>query len=117
MQPPSIVLLAAESPKVGDLRPNQVAFETHQRLLVLLLPRPLDVKLLFLAPKLRRSLSLELVPVDRQGVVDGDNVIHELPHSGERQLPVLELHIFQFLILLVRPVHRPVKIVPVLLDR
>ena len=117
MQPPSIVLLAAESPKRRRPSAEPGGVRDHQRLLVLLLPRPLDVKLLFLAPKLRRSLSLELVPVDRQGVVDGDNVIHELPYRGERQLPVLELHIFQFLILLVRPVHRPVKIVPVLLDR
>ncbi len=57
-----------------------LAFKTHQRLLVLLLPLPLDVELLFLAPKLRRSLSFELVPVDRKGVVDGDRVTSEIPH-------------------------------------
>ena len=93
------------------------AFKTHRRLLVLLLPLPLDVKLLFLATKLRRSFPLELVPVDRQGVVDRDRVPLELPHGRERQLPVLEFHVLEFLILLVRPVHRPDKIVPVLLDR
>ena len=59
-------------------------FKTAQPLLVLLLPLPLDVELLLLAPEFRRAFPLELVPVNRQRVLDGDLVIHELPHGGER---------------------------------
>src|SRR5207253_227579 len=107
---------------VGDLWSNQVAwsgdhattqteFKTAQPLL---LPLALNVKLLLLAPELRRSLPLKLVPVDRQGVVDGDRVTHELSHGGERQLPVLEFRFLDLLVLLVRPVHRPDELVPLL---
>src|SRR5262245_34855842 len=90
---------------------------THQRLRTLLLPLPLDVELIFLAIKLRRSFAFELVPIDRKGVVDRNRVVLELPHGGEGQFPVLEFHVLKFLIFLVRPVHRPGEVVPVLLDR
>src|SRR5436190_18852919 len=66
----------------------------RQPLLVLLLPLSFDVELPLLAPELRRPLPVKLVPVDRQGVVDGDRVTHELSLGGERQLPVRE---FRFL--------------------
>jgi hypothetical protein len=46
--------------------------------LILLLPLPRDIPFLLLAPELRRALPLELVPVNRQLVLDGDRVIH--PH-------------------------------------
>src|SRR5262249_28770802 len=86
-------------------------------LLVLLLPLPLDVELPLLAPELRGAFPFELVPVDRELVLDGELVIHELPHGGERQSAVLQLQVLEFLRLLVRPAHRPGELVPVLLDR
>src|SRR5207302_656262 len=85
-----------------------------QPLLVLL---PLNVELLLPAPELRRSLPVKRVPVDRQGVVDGDRVTHELSLGGERQLPVFEFRVLDLLVLLVWPVHRPDEPVPVLVDR
>src|SRR5438105_14127004 len=90
---------------------------TAQPLLVFLLPLPLDVELLLLAAELRRAFSLELVPVNRQRVLDGDLVIHELPHGGERERTVLQLQILEARLLLVRPAHRAGEFVPVLLDR
>src|SRR5438874_11056391 len=86
-------------------------------LLVLLLPLPLDIKFPLFAPYFRRAFPLELVPVNRQLVLDGDLVIHELPHGGERERTVLQLQILEFRLLLVRPAHRPGEFVPVLLDR
>src|SRR5262245_27285743 len=85
-------------------------------LLALLLPLPLDVDLPLLAPDFR-ALPLELVAVDLQLVLDGELVIHELPHGGERQSTVLQFHVLEVRLLLVRPAHRPGKFVPVLLDR
>src|SRR2546421_4300439 len=67
-------------------------FKTAQPLLVLLLPLPLDVELLLLAPELRCALPFELVCVNRQLVLDGDLVIPELPHGGKRQGVVLQLY-------------------------
>src|SRR5881392_111854 len=87
-------------------------FKTAQPLLVLLLPLPLDVELLLLAPELRCTFPFELVPGDRELVLDGDLVLHKHPHGGEGQISVLE-----FRLLLVRPAHRPGELVPVLLDR
>src|SRR5262245_2220618 len=92
-------------------------FGTAQRLLILLVPPPLDVELTLLAPEVRRTFPLELVPVNRQLVVDGDLVIHELPHGGERQSTVLQLQVLEVRLLLVRPAHRPGEFVAVLLDR
>src|SRR5436190_17052625 len=89
----------------------------RQPLLVLLLPLSFDVELPLLAPEVRRSLPVKLVPVDRQGVVDGDRVAHELSLGRERQLPVLEFRVLDLLVLLVWPVHRPGELVPLLLDR
>src|SRR5215470_17325871 len=58
---------------VRDLaRPAVGTLENVRPLLVLLLTLALDVELLLLAPEIRLSLPLELVPFDRQGVVDGD---------------------------------------------
>src|SRR5262249_33086354 len=54
-------------------------------LLVLLLPLPVDIIFLLLAPEFRRAFPLQLVPVNRQRVLDGDLVLHQLPHGGERQ--------------------------------
>src|SRR6476646_7017520 len=93
------------------------AAETARPLLVLLLPLPLDVELLLLAPEFRRAFPLELVPVNRQLVLDGDLVVHELPHGGERQRTVLQLQVLDVRLLLVRPAHRPGELVSVLLDR
>src|SRR5436190_364477 len=98
-------------------RPVKNRAPTAQPLLVLLLPLPLDVELLLLAPELRCTFPFELVPGDRELVIDRDLVTHELPHGGERQITVLQLHILELLILLVRPAHRPGELVPVLLDR
>src|SRR6516162_3556671 len=86
-------------------------------LLALLLPLPLDVDLLLLAPGFRRAFPLELVPVNRQLVLDGELVIHELPHGGERQSTVLQLEVLEVCLLLIRPAHRADELVPVLLDR
>src|SRR5437773_2388600 len=52
-------------------------------LLVFLLPLPADVEFLLLAPEFRRAFPRELVPVERQRVLDGDLVTHELPYGGE----------------------------------
>src|SRR4051812_33643802 len=82
----------------------------------LLLPLPLDVELPLLAPDVRRALPLELVPVDLQLVLDGELVIHELPVGGERQFPVLDLHVLELRLLLIRPGHRPGELIPVPLD-
>src|SRR3984893_7021405 len=78
-------------------------FKTAQPLLVLLLALPLDVELLLLAPEFRLAFPLELVPVNRQLVVDGDLVIHELPHGGEGESTVLQLQVLEVCLLLVRP--------------
>src|ERR1700737_244687 len=73
-------------PRSGPLRSSRCRvascrrttdFKTAQPLLVLLLPLPLDVELLLLAPDLRCTFPFELVPGDRQLVVDGDRVVHE----------------------------------------
>src|SRR5262249_5442478 len=88
-----------------------------QPLLVLLLPLALDVELPLLAPDIRRALPFELVPVDHELVLDGDLVIHELPHGGERERTVLQFQILEVRRLLVRPAHRPGELVPVLRDR
>src|SRR5438477_11731578 len=85
--------------------------------LVLLLPLPLDIKFPLLAPYFRRAFPLELVPVNRQLVLDGELVIHDLPHGGERQSTVLRLQVLELCLLLVWPAHRPGEFVPVLLDR
>src|SRR5258708_23009485 len=98
-------------------RPVKNRAPTAQPLLVLLLPLPLDVELLLLAPEFRRAFPLEFVPVNRQLVLDGDLVIHELPHGGEGERTVLQLQILEARLLLVRPAHRPGEFVPVLLDR
>src|SRR6202051_2545145 len=65
---------------VDDYRTGGEAWA--RRLLVLLLALALDVEFLLLAPEITLALPLELVPVDRQRVVDGDLVIHDFPHGG-----------------------------------
>src|SRR5438552_10019618 len=92
-------------------------FKTAQPLLGLLLPHPLDVELLLLAPELRCTFPFELVPGDRELVLDGDAVIHKHPHGGEGQVLVLQFHVLEIRLLLVRPAHRAGELVPVLLDR
>src|SRR6266550_629935 len=92
-------------------------FKTAQPLLVLLLPLPLDVELLLLAPELRCTFPFELVSGDRELVLDGDLVIHKHPLGGEGQISGFQFHVLEFRLLLVRPAHRPGKLVPVLLDR
>src|SRR5439155_2600492 len=77
-------------------------FKTAQPLLVLLLPLPLDVELLLLAPELRCTLPFELVPGDRELVLDGDLVLHKHPHGGEGQISGFQFHVLEFRLLLVR---------------
>src|SRR5438128_8262942 len=98
-------------------RPLKNSAPTAQPLLVLLLPLPLDVELLLLAIELRCTFPFELVPGDRELVLDGDLVIHKHPHGGEGQISFLQFHVLEFRLLLVRPAHRPGELVPVLLDR
>src|SRR5207245_10908450 len=86
-------------------------------LLVFLLPLPVDIPFLLLASEFRRAFPLELVPVNRQLVLDGDLVVHKLPFGGERERIVLQLQILEARLLLVRPAHRPGEFVAVLLDR
>src|SRR5262249_56598453 len=83
---------------------------------VLLLPLPVDIPFLLLAPEFRRAFPLELVPVERQRVLDGDLVIHDLPHGGKSQRIVLQLQVLEVRLLLIRPAHRAGELVPVLLD-
>src|SRR5579859_535803 len=82
-------------------------------LLLLLLPLRLDVELLLVAPELCRAFPLQLVPVNRQLVLDGDLVIHELAHGGERQSTVLQFQVLDLRLFLVGPGHRPGDFVPV----
>src|SRR5262245_32198751 len=91
--------------------------DAAQPLLALLLPLPLDVELLLLAPEVRRGFPFELVPVDRQREIEGELVIHELPHGGKRQSAGLQFQVLELLRLLVGPAHRPGELVPVLRDR
>src|SRR5439155_560350 len=81
------------------------------------LPLPFDVELMLLAPEFCRAFPLELVPIERQLVLDGDLVIHELPHGGKSQSIVLQLQVLEVRLLLVWPAHRPGELVAVLLDR
>lgn len=85
---------------------------THP-LLILLLPLTFDVELLLIPSELRRAFPLELVPGDRELVVDGNLVIHERPHGGEGQISVLQLHVLKLLVLLVRPAQRPDELVAI----
>src|SRR6266851_27620 len=102
---------------VSFSRPVKNRAPTAQPLLVLLLPLPLDVELPLLAPDLRCAFPFELVPVDRELVLDGELVIHKHPLGGEGQISALQFHVLEFRLLLVRPAHRPGELVPVLLDR
>src|SRR5207248_3869790 len=68
-------------------------FKTAQPLLVLLLPLPLDVELLLLAPTLHCTFPFELVPGDRELVLDVELVIHNLPLGGEGQISFLQFHV------------------------
>src|SRR5262249_4732788 len=99
------------------VRPTWSSIRRPTPLLVLLLPLPLDVELPLLVPEFRRAFPLELVPVKGQRVLDGDLVIHELPHGGERERTVLQRQVLEVRLLLVRPDHRYGEFVPVLLDR
>src|SRR6516225_3741345 len=81
-------------------------------LLALLLTLPLDVELLLFAPEVRRGFPFELVPVDRQREIEGELLIHELPHGGKRQCAGLQFHVLELLPLLVRPGHRPGELAP-----
>src|SRR2546425_9880218 len=98
-------------------RPVKNRAPTAQPLLVLLLPLPLDVELLLLAPELRCTFPFELVPGDRELVLDGELVFHKHPLGGEGQISGFQFHVLEFRLLLVRPAHRPGELVPVHLDR
>src|SRR5262249_49688345 len=95
---------------------NSATRRTAQPLRALLLALPLDVDLPLLAPDLR-ALPLELVAVEFQLVLHGKLVIQNLPHGGKSQSIVLQFHVLEVRLLLVRPAHRPGKFVAVFLDR
>src|SRR4051794_19155979 len=104
---------------LGPPRPSAVgALKTARLLLLVLLPLGLDIPLPLLASEFRRALPLELIPVDRQLVLDGDAVIppRQPPLGGERQRTVHQLQVPELSLVLVRPAHRPGEVVPVLLD-
>ena len=66
-------------------RPSAVGtLKTARLLLIVLLPLPLDIQFLLLAPEFRRAFPLELVPVNRQLVLDGDLVIHVNFRTAEK---------------------------------
>src|SRR5947207_681619 len=90
---------------------------TPPLLLLLLLPLPRDVKLRLLAIALDRAFAFQLVPVDRELVLDRELVIPQRPHGRKSELPILQFHILEFFILLIRPVHRAGQLVPVLRNR
>src|SRR5207342_1649923 len=75
-----------------------------QPLLLLLLPLPLNIKLRLLAIALHGSFPFELVPINRELVINVDRVLPNHPLGGERQLRVLQFHVLEFRVLLVRPV-------------
>src|SRR5579862_3802332 len=84
---------------------------------LLLLPLPINVKFSFLPPEIRRAFALERITVDRKRVIDGNLVIHELPHGGKSQSFVLQLQVLEVGLLLIRPAQSAGELVPVLLDR
>src|SRR5690242_9333730 len=103
---------------LGPPRPSAVgALKTARLRLIVLLPLGLDIPFPPLAAEFRRALPLELIPVNRQLVLDVDAVIHpaQLPHGGECQRTVLQLQVLELRLVLVRPAHRPGEVVPVLL--
>src|SRR5690349_4531146 len=63
---------------------------TPQLLLVLLLPLPRDVELTLLAPAGQCSFPFQLVPIDRELVLDVVLVIPKHPLGGKSQLSVLQ---------------------------
>src|SRR5215468_2285435 len=74
---------------LGPPRPSAVGtLKTARLLLIVLLPLALDIPFPLLASEFRRALPLELIPVNRQLVLDGDAVIHprQLPLGGECQV-------------------------------
>src|SRR5208283_5397946 len=70
-------------------------------LLLLLLSLPLDVEFPLLATAVRSAFPLERVPFNRQLVIDGELVVHEVPLGGERQNTVFRLHVLELRLLLV----------------
>src|SRR5438270_8131923 len=79
---------------LGPPRPSAVGtLKTARRLLIVLLPLGLDIPFPPLASEFRRALPLELIPVNRQLVLDGEAFIHptQLPLGGECQRTVLQL--------------------------
>src|SRR5260370_33407226 len=106
---------AKQGPYVGPPRPSAVgSLKTARRLLIVLLPLALDIPFPLLASEFRRALPLELIPVNRQLVLDGDAVIHprQLPLGGACQRTVLQLHALELRLVLARPAHRPREFVP-----
>src|SRR5213078_3593860 len=103
----SILVIAAQIAALDPLMVTCASTIMVFLLLVLLLPHPLDVELLLLAPELRCTFPFELVPGDRELVLDGDLVLHKHPHGGEGQISFLQLHVLECRLLLVRPAHRP----------
>src|SRR5262245_54057686 len=100
---------------LGPPRPPAVGtLKTARLRLIVLLPLALDIPFPLLASEFRRALPLELIPVNRQLVLDGDAVIHprQLPHRGECQRTVLQLQVLELRLVLVRPAHRPGQVVP-----
>src|ERR1051325_885053 len=88
-----------------------------QQLLILLLPLPLEVELPLLVAGHHCAFPFEFVAIDLQLVLHVELVIPQYPLGGECQFPVLQLHILELRVLLIRPVHRPSEVVAVLLDR
>src|SRR5262245_10250840 len=99
------------------LRSSSSRLPTAVPLLVLFLPVPGDLTFLLLAAEFRRAFPLELVTFNRQRVVDGDFVIHELPHGGKRQSFFLQHRVLEVRLLLIRPGHRPDEFLSLLLHR
>src|SRR5258705_6792909 len=86
-------------------------------LLLLLLPLPVDIKRPLFAANLHFTCPFERVPGDGELVLDHELVISSLPLGRESQVGVLQFHVLESLILLVRPVHRPGELVAVFRDR
>src|SRR5262249_55310076 len=105
--------------RVWPRRPSAVGIvEAARALLFALLPLAIDIPFPLLAAEFGRALSLELIAVNLQRVLDVDALLHarQLPYGGECQCIVLELQVLELLVFLVRPAHRPGEVLPILLD-
>src|SRR2546422_10798749 len=80
-------------------------------------PASLQCRTPAFAPSLHCTFPFELVPGDRELVLDVEFVIPKHPLGGEGQICILQFHVLEIRLLLVRPAHRPGELVPVHLDR